>query len=83
MPENKRIVILRWFSTVPYHSHHDLACEGRVECTGTWLFERKEFTSWEKSKTPEIIWLHGIRESAVFGRYGQVKGLMKLLSWRW
>jgi len=61
--ENKRITILQWFSTVPYQSHHDLACEGRVEHTGTWLFKRKEFTNWENSPTPAILWLHGIRES--------------------
>ena len=65
--ENKRITILKWFSTVPYQSHHDLACEGRVEHTGVWLFKRKEFTSWENSKTPAILWLHGIRKSAHVG----------------
>ncbi|KAF8417666.1 ankyrin repeat-containing domain protein [Tirmania nivea] len=58
--ENKRITILQWFSTIPYQSHHDLACEGRVEHTGTWLFKRKEFTCWENSTTPAILWLHGI-----------------------
>ncbi|RPB27784.1 hypothetical protein L211DRAFT_778835, partial [Terfezia boudieri ATCC MYA-4762] len=58
--EYKRITILHWFSTVPYREHHNLACEGRVEHTGTWLFTRKEFMSWEDSKTPAILWLHGI-----------------------
>ena len=62
--ENKRITILQWFSTIPYQDHHDLACEGRVEHTGAWLFQRNEFTSWENSRTPAILWLHGIRESA-------------------
>ncbi|KAF8417668.1 hypothetical protein EV426DRAFT_645734, partial [Tirmania nivea] len=58
--ETKRITILQWFSTIPYRSHHDLACEGRVEHTGTWLFKRKEFTCWESSTMPAILWLHGI-----------------------
>ncbi|KAF8451423.1 hypothetical protein BGX38DRAFT_1259584 [Terfezia claveryi] len=58
--ENQRMTILQWFSTVPYQSHHDLACEGRVEHTGAWLFKRKEFTSWENSRAPAILWLHGI-----------------------
>ncbi|RPB20390.1 hypothetical protein L211DRAFT_792229, partial [Terfezia boudieri ATCC MYA-4762] len=58
--ENQRMAILRWFSTVPYQSHHDLACEGRVEHTGAWLFSRKEFTRWKNSEAPAILWLHGI-----------------------
>ncbi|KAF8427603.1 ankyrin repeat-containing domain protein [Terfezia claveryi] len=58
--DNKRISVLQWFSTVPYQKHHNLACEGCVEHTGTWLFSRKEFMSWEDSKTPAILWLHGI-----------------------
>ncbi|RPB27794.1 hypothetical protein L211DRAFT_762959, partial [Terfezia boudieri ATCC MYA-4762] len=60
---NKRITVLQWFSTVPYQKHHNLACEGRVEHTGTWLFTRKEFISWEDSKTPATLWLHGIPEA--------------------
>ncbi|KAF8417649.1 ankyrin repeat-containing domain protein [Tirmania nivea] len=58
--ENKRITILQWFSTVPYQSHHDLACEGRVENTGAWLFKRKEFAAWENSEKASTLWLHGI-----------------------
>ncbi|RPB27788.1 hypothetical protein L211DRAFT_802384, partial [Terfezia boudieri ATCC MYA-4762] len=61
--DNKRITVLQWFSTVPYQKHHNLACEGRVEHTGTWLFTRKEFISWEDSKTPATLWLHGIPEA--------------------
>ena len=60
--DSKRIDILRWFSTVPYQSHHDLACEGRVAQTGEWLFKRKEFVGWQDSKTSAILWLHGIRK---------------------
>jgi len=63
-PETKRVTILQWFSTVPYQKHHNLACEGRVEHTGSWLFQRKEFISWENSNTSTILWLHGIRKSA-------------------
>ncbi|KAF8417576.1 hypothetical protein EV426DRAFT_699665 [Tirmania nivea] len=58
--EKKRIKILRWYSTVPYQSHHDHACKGCVAHTGTWLFKRKEFVDWEKSRAPAILWLHGI-----------------------
>ncbi|KAF8417654.1 hypothetical protein EV426DRAFT_709670 [Tirmania nivea] len=77
--ENKRITVLRWFSTVPYQSHHDLACEGRVEHTGTWLFKKKEFISWENSKTPAILWLHGIPLTAHFIRSAGA-GKTKLVS---
>ncbi|KAF8451222.1 hypothetical protein BGX38DRAFT_1269487 [Terfezia claveryi] len=31
--EQERITILKWFSTVPYKGHHDLACDGCVENT--------------------------------------------------
>ena len=61
--ETERIAILKWFSVVPYQSHHDLASEGRVSGTGQWLFQRKEFRHWEQSEKSEILWLHGIRES--------------------
>jgi len=43
-----------------------------VEHTGTWLFKRKEFVCWENSKTPELLWLHGIRKSACLTRPGSL-----------
>ncbi|KAF8427950.1 hypothetical protein EV426DRAFT_640542 [Tirmania nivea] len=58
--EQERITILKWFSTIPYKDHHDHACEGRVELTGSWLFERREFIDWQQSEKPNLLWLHGI-----------------------
>ena len=63
-PEQERITILTWFSTVPYKGHHDLARDGCVEHTGSWLFKRREFVDWQQSQNPNLLWLHGIRESA-------------------
>lgn len=61
-PETERITILEWFSTIPYQSHHDHACEHRVEHTGKWLFERKVFIDWHESQKSEILWIYGIRK---------------------
>ena len=61
-PETERIGILKWFSDVPYRGHHDLACEGRVEGTGQWLFQRREFRHWQQSDESQILWLYGIRK---------------------
>ena len=60
--ETERVDILKWFSTIPYKSHHDLASEGRVAGTGQWLFQREEFINWQQSEKSEILWLHGIRK---------------------
>ena len=64
-PETKRVDILKWFSVIPYKSHHDLASEGRVAGTGQWLFQREEFTKWQQSEKSEVLWLHGIRKSYI------------------
>jgi len=61
--EQERIAILKWFSTVPYNGHHDLARDGCVEHTGSWLFKRREFIDWQQSGKPNLLWLHGIRKS--------------------
>ena len=60
--ETERVAILKWFSAIPYQGHHDLSSEGRVESTGQWLFQRKEFKNWQQSEKSEILWLHGIRK---------------------
>ena len=70
--EQERITILRWFSTIPYKGHHDLARDGCVEYTGSWLFKRREFIDWEQSQNPNLLWLHGIRESPRSGHVPQL-----------
>ena len=60
--DKDRIAILKWFSIIPYKSHHDHASEGRVAGTGQWLFQREEFTNWQQSEKSEMLWLHGIRK---------------------
>ena len=61
--EQERVNILEWFSTIPYKSHHDHAHDGCVENTGSWLFKRHEFIDWQQSQKPNLLWLHGIRET--------------------
>ena len=61
--DKERVAILKWFSIIPYKSHHSLASEGRVAGTGQWLFQREEFTTWQQSAKSEMLWLHGIRKS--------------------
>jgi len=53
---------LDWVSNIPVLDHHINAKEGRTAETGQWVFEKLEFSKWEKSLAPCLLWIHGIRE---------------------
>jgi hypothetical protein len=53
---------LDWVSSIPVLDHHINAKEGRTAETGQWVFGKHEFSKWEKSQAPCLLWIHGIRE---------------------
>jgi hypothetical protein len=62
--EEKRdnLEALDWVSSIPVRDHHDIAKEGRTPDTGQWVFGKREFSQWESSQGPSLLWIHGIRE---------------------
>jgi hypothetical protein len=53
---------LDWVSGIPVLDHHINAKEGRTAETGQWVFKKHEFSQWERSQAPCLLWIHGIRE---------------------
>jgi hypothetical protein len=53
---------LHWVSSIPVLDHHINAKEGRTAETGQLVFGKHEFSKWEKSQAPCLLWIHGIRE---------------------
>ncbi|KAE9376374.1 hypothetical protein N431DRAFT_479659 [Stipitochalara longipes BDJ] len=51
---------LNWVSSIPVLDHHINAKEGRAAETGQWVFGKHEFSKWEKSQAPCLLWIHGI-----------------------
>jgi hypothetical protein len=61
--ESRKSKVLAWISTLPYTSHHKRISEQRLEGTGTWLFDKKEYRNWRGSNTSKLLLLRGIRKS--------------------
>ncbi|KAK1622133.1 hypothetical protein BDP81DRAFT_508781, partial [Colletotrichum phormii] len=45
---------------VPYPSHRQNACRGRLNGSGEWLLKHREFIHWRGSSYSSVFWLHGI-----------------------
>lgn len=60
--KKENLEALDWVSSIPIRDHHDNAKEGRTPDTGQWVFEKREFSQWERSPGPSLLWIHGIRE---------------------
>jgi hypothetical protein len=54
--------MLRWISAIPYESDHDFARRNRLEGTGVWLLDHREYQEWRDVSSPAVFWLHGIRK---------------------
>ncbi|KXH45588.1 hypothetical protein CSAL01_11414 [Colletotrichum salicis] len=56
----ERAAILKSLSTVPYPSHHQNACRGRLNGSGEWLLKHRDFIHWRGSSYSSVFWLDGI-----------------------
>lgn len=63
--EDKQAEILQWTSKVPYLDNHQTAREGRTNGTGDWIMHHPQYQEWITSGQSMILWLHGIRTSAI------------------
>lgn len=58
----EREKILDWISNSDSESKHNAIRMPRVEGTGEWLTETKEFKAWRISvESPSVLWCHGIQ----------------------
>jgi hypothetical protein len=79
---SRKFEIFAWISTLPYTSHHRRINEQRLEGTGTWLFDKKEYCDWRDSSTSKLLLLRGIRKSQLMLDLNSC--LMDLFSsWGW
>lgn len=60
--EKENLAALHWVSSIPILDHHNNAKVGRTPDTGQWVFRKCEFSQWEQSQNPCLLWIHGIRE---------------------
>ncbi|RQM05139.1 hypothetical protein DH86_00003148, partial [Scytalidium sp. 3C] len=59
-----RINILDWISKLDHNLKHNFVRLPRVEGSGGWLLERKEYVSWKDGDAgSNILWCHGIQGS--------------------
>lgn len=59
LAQEERKNIFRWLSTIPYTQHHENIRKGRLEDTGTWLFNHPDFQKWGSASYSSILWVHG------------------------
>ncbi|ROT37869.1 hypothetical protein SODALDRAFT_324350 [Sodiomyces alkalinus F11] len=59
-----RLGILRAISTLPYGIYHKNASKGRLEGSGQWLLERKEFRAWRDDDTSSLAFFYCMRNPA-------------------
>ena len=57
---SKRIEILQWLSTLPYHHHHESFVKDLIPGLGQWFLATPEFKFWKPSSSSEVFWLRGI-----------------------
>jgi len=66
--------ILKWLSETMCLDHHHSVSSNRLEGTGQWLLQRKEFLDWRETTSPSILWLHGIGMDPVSVWGGRPRG---------
>ncbi|KAI0162899.1 hypothetical protein BJ166DRAFT_280797 [Pestalotiopsis sp. NC0098] len=49
-----------WISPIPYSKHHDNIRKDRIQESGLWIFEQKEYVEWKQSTTSSLLWLRGM-----------------------
>ncbi|KAG0643976.1 hypothetical protein HOY80DRAFT_1031491 [Tuber brumale] len=60
LERTERAAILQWTSAVPYDHHHQRISATRLDGTGEWLLERKEYIGWRSSSASMVLLLRGI-----------------------
>ena len=57
-------VILSWISETDFEQKHHFVRQPRVEGTGGWLLDQREFLSWEDgTAVSNVLWCHGLQGS--------------------
>jgi predicted ATPase len=57
----KREDLLIWLSAFEYQKSHNDVCARRLQDTGQWLLQKKEFQSWrDDQQSNNTLWCYGI-----------------------
>jgi len=57
----KREELLVWLSSFEYQKMHNDVCARRLQDTGQWLLEKKDFQNWrDEHHLDNTLWCHGI-----------------------
>ncbi|ETS73751.1 hypothetical protein PFICI_14697 [Pestalotiopsis fici W106-1] len=59
-PGLKKRQFLNWISPIPYSKHHDNIRRDRIQESGLWIFEQRQYTDWKQSATSSLLWLRGM-----------------------
>ncbi|KAL0260738.1 hypothetical protein SLS55_004428 [Diplodia seriata] len=51
--------ILQALSSIQFRESHETTRAGRLEDSGAWLLQRREFEDWNNSLDSSVLWLHG------------------------
>lgn len=63
--KSRNSLILDWMSMTNVTRQHEIARQGRLDRSGSWLLEGHSFSGWKETAGSSILWLHG---SAGFGK---------------
>jgi len=55
--------ILDWLSPIPFIEHHEGYSEQRIQGSGEWFLNHREFLEWQSSSVSKIFLLHGMAGS--------------------
>ena len=83
-----RYEMLHWISAIHYESDHDFARTNRLEGTGVWLLEQREYREWRDISSSAVFWLHGVRKchygspAVKVSRWGRLLTIY-IFSWGW
>ncbi|KAJ5281623.1 hypothetical protein N7478_006995 [Penicillium angulare] len=56
---DRSLELLGRISSIPYNVHHAAIQRNRTENTCNWILETDQFRSWEKSSSPDLLYLWG------------------------
>ncbi|KAM0714686.1 hypothetical protein Q7P37_009703 [Cladosporium fusiforme] len=59
LDRNEQEFILDWTSTIPFQKQLRVVGNNALPGTGQWLFQDREFLTWQNCSRSQMLWLHG------------------------
>lgn len=77
LERDTRARILTAISTVPYRAHHKASVKGRLEGSGTWLFQKEAYDTWLHDNYSSVLWLQYVSQVHPYMSYCVLSRLSK------